>query len=761
MDTEENPTEVEGPPILLSQIELKNFKSVTSQTVALRPLSVFVGPNSAGKTTVIQSILMRVSPPGGMDSRLISLNDDVTKLHSMELVRRESARAGEMVAVGGQLSLRIDDATAPFLHRSILEELHRLRRAAMSRMGSEPEEVEASNEAQIAWTLFLETPIADEDDAPPGTAKVHSAQMMAAFCPADRAEHDHLHDYLLASAAVEDEDYTPILPAAIINVRFDHHGEAPFEEEPGSYRERRLLFRPESSEPHGRVSHPALTRPFGWMGPSCDVAYSKPQKGHPNRIWCSASAKELVIRNLLKAWEWTNSREFEEIQGKKERTGTKIEVPELNDEEMEEAWSEKWALLEREVVPQARDWVNTYFSYLAARSASDDGTLLVDRLPWIWFVDKKSYPAEDVDELGGYLSDLLDWTTSDEDDEPEEVRSPTIGPELDTNLLNTFSDCYDEDPARLTDLILDRVAEPPFAEGVWMAQNAAGTFRTLAYAIKNYFNNHVFHVGPLRAAPQTSYKISRAETRRNHVGDNGRNTINRLIRRSTTEVVCPSLHGEHETVPLKEAVSRWMGEGEDGYGLRQFSDYESDSFLDVIETFQVHQKGLKTPRHLSELGIGVSQVLPVVVQCLLAQPGEMVLLQQPELHLHPALQQRLGDFLLACARSGRQIILETHSEYLISRLALRVAEDQTGQIGDDLFNVLLTEKGDNGTEYKQADIDRYGSIKWPTDFFDEGASEAYNILRAGLEKQKVHLRDTAQSYVEAAQVTDEASEGST
>ena len=106
MDTEENPTEVEGPPILLSQIELQNFKSVASQTVALRPLSVFVGPNSAGKTTVIQSILMRVSPPGGMDSRFISLNDDVTKLHSMELVRRESAQAGEMVAVGGQRRCR-------------------------------------------------------------------------------------------------------------------------------------------------------------------------------------------------------------------------------------------------------------------------------------------------------------------------------------------------------------------------------------------------------------------------------------------------------------------------------------------------------------------------------------------------------------------------------------------------------------------------------------------------------------------------------
>ncbi len=765
MSTEENPTGVEGPPILLSQIELENFKSVTSQTVALRPLSVFVGPNSAGKTTVIQSILMRVRPPGGMDFGLISLNDDVTKLHSMELLLRESALEGEMVAVGGELSLRIDDAASPFLHRAGLEELHRLRRAAMNQRGGGPEEVEALNEVQVAWTLLLTTPIADEEDVPPGTAVVHSAHMLAAFSSTDRAEHDHLRALLPATDFDENEDYIPFLPAAVISARFDHHGKAPFEVEPRSYSRRPALFVPESSEPNGQVSHPALNRPYVPMGPSCDVAYSNPRRGYPSHIWCSASTKELVVKHLLHAWEHKDSREFEKMQAEKtEPKGTEIEVPELNEEDlqsrMEEAQSEIWALLEQTVIPQARDWVDTYFGYLAAQSAKDDGTLQVDRLPWMWFVDKNSYPAEDENELRDYLSALLDWAASDEDDEPEEVRSPTIGLDLDTNLLNIFTDCYNQDPTRLTDLVLDQVAEPPFAEGIWIEQAASQTFRTLGATIENYFDNHVFHVGPLRAPPQTSYAISRAETRRNHVGEQGEHTVNRLIHRSTTEVVCPALHGEHETVPLKEAVGRWMGEGEDGHGLRQFSGYESGSILDLIDIFQVRQEGLETPRHLSELGIGVSQVLPVVVQCLLAQPGEMVLLQQPELHLHPALQQRLGDFLLACARSGRQIILETHSEYLISRLALRVAEDQTGQIGDDLFNVLLTEKGDNGTEYKQADIDRYGSIKWPTDFFDEGAKEAFDILRAGLEKQKGHLLDAAQATEEAAQATDEASEGS-
>ncbi len=125
----------------------------------------------------------------------------------------------------------------------------------------------------------------------------------------------------------------------------------------------------------------------------------------------------------------------------------------------------------------------------------------------------------------------------------------------------------------------------------------------------------------------------------------------------------------------------------------------------------------------------------MVVQCLLAEPGSLVLLQQPELHLHPALQQRLGDFLLACARSGRQIILETHSEYLISRLALRVAEDPSDETSN-LVAVLLTQLGDNGTEYVPANIDRYGEVAWPRGFFDEGASEALATLQAGIKKQK-------------------------
>jgi predicted ATPase len=112
----------------------------------------------------------------------------------------------------------------------------------------------------------------------------------------------------------------------------------------------------------------------------------------------------------------------------------------------------------------------------------------------------------------------------------------------------------------------------------------------------------------------------------------------------------------------------------------------------------------------------------------------VLVLQQPELHLHPALQQALGDFLLALAKSGRQVILETHSDHLVSRLARRVAE--TDDAGDYVRLKLVHQTDEDGTVYQDAEIDDFGAIQWPEGFFDETSDEAIAILRAGLEKME-------------------------
>jgi len=138
--------------------------------------------------------------------------------------------------------------------------------------------------------------------------------------------------------------------------------------------------------------------------------------------------------------------------------------------------------------------------------------------------------------------------------------------------------------------------------------------------------------------------------------------------------------------------------------------------------------------YLTQVGSGVAQALPVVVMCLAAQPGAMLLIELPELHLHPAVQTRLGDLFLAMALSGRQVIVETHSEYLINRLRRRIAA-ATGDSLVPLVQIYFAEKKDGASTFRPLVVDRYGAIEsWPDGFFDESQIEIEQILLAGADK---------------------------
>ncbi|MBN0459309.1 AAA family ATPase, partial [Pseudomonas aeruginosa] len=115
------------------------------------------------------------------------------------------------------------------------------------------------------------------------------------------------------------------------------------------------------------------------------------------------------------------------------------------------------------------------------------------------------------------------------------------------------------------------------------------------------------------------------------------------------------------------------------------------SYLGVVEEFHTRDKGklgyelyVKTSpseewQDLTHVGVGVSQVLPIILMFLLSRKGDVLIFEQPELHLHPKIQSRLCDLFLVMAQTGTQCIIETHSEYLINRLRLRIAQDKTDQ----------------------------------------------------------------------------------
>lgn len=125
---------------------------------------------------------------------------------------------------------------------------------------------------------------------------------------------------------------------------------------------------------------------------------------------------------------------------------------------------------------------------------------------------------------------------------------------------------------------------------------------------------------------------------------------------------------------------------------------------------------------LADVGVGVSQVLPIVVQLALAH-GDLVLIEQPELHLHPRAQAELGDLLLDSVRAGNQLFVETHSEHLLLRILRRIRQ---GTASADDIRVLYVDTDATGASViKELRVNRRGDFvdEWPNGFFEERLDE--------------------------------------
>jgi len=193
----------------------------------------------------------------------------------------------------------------------------------------------------------------------------------------------------------------------------------------------------------------------------------------------------------------------------------------------------------------------------------------------------------------------------------------------------------------------------------------------------------------------------------------------------------PLPDGSVRSTQLGVAVNRWLIE----LGLADEAKANDLGRLGIGLTISPVGSGRDVD--LTSVGVGVSQILPVLLACLLARSGSLVLIEQPELHLHPAMQLRLADFLLACARSGRQIMIETHSEHLVNRLRLHVAQDETSTTGD-LVQLLFAEQEDGVTSYRTSQINPLGGLSedWPRGFLDVGSDEAGQLLRQTVLRQR-------------------------
>jgi predicted ATPase len=127
------------------------------------------------------------------------------------------------------------------------------------------------------------------------------------------------------------------------------------------------------------------------------------------------------------------------------------------------------------------------------------------------------------------------------------------------------------------------------------------------------------------------------------------------------------------------------------------------------DPFQIQIRVSGPAFNLIDVGYGVSQVLPILVDSLMGEKGQMFLMQQPEVHLHPRAQAELGTFLAELVkRDQKSFVIETHSDYLIERLRLDI-RDRVGLRPEDVL-ILYFQRGPKGVKIHPIRIDEQGNV---------------------------------------------------
>ena len=242
-------------------------------------------------------------------------------------------------------------------------------------------------------------------------------------------------------------------------------------------------------------------------------------------------------------------------------------------------------------------------------------------------------------------------------------------------------------------------------------------FLVFEKAFENLFSQ-IHYLGPLREHPRYDYIW---DEHPDDVGQRGENAIPALLLRRVQQD------------PIDNKILEWLVKLEiiDSYRLEPNLEQKGRYELYVTK----HKGGPEV--RLTDVGFAVAQVLPVLIMCYFAPEGSILILEQPEAHLHPKVQSELADVLIDVVKYRNvQIILESHSEHLLHRLTRRIAEERIS--ANDM--ALYFCKNDDGTSAaEKLKVDDYGNISnWPQNFFGDEMGDLVAKARAEIKRKKAN-----------------------
>lgn len=253
----------------------------------------------------------------------------------------------------------------------------------------------------------------------------------------------------------------------------------------------------------------------------------------------------------------------------------------------------------------------------------------------------------------------------------------------------------------------------------------------------NAFAN-IHYLGPLRS-PAKRYYLTSIDAKEDY--DTSGEFLPNIIRFNYYTIIQNILPLTDSLVDqeLYQAIDSWLYYIKTG---SQINNRKNKNELDISiskDVLEIAIKGLNNvdSHALIDSGFGYSQILPILVRGLLAPPNSTIIIEQPELHLNPALQVRLADFFVTLIKLGKQVIIETHSEHLVNAVRVIIAENE--EKINDKTKIYFFDSSNKELEIKELNILANGAMnEMPIHFFGEAANLTGRLLRA----QK-HLRDKA------------------
>jgi predicted ATPase len=261
----------------------------------------------------------------------------------------------------------------------------------------------------------------------------------------------------------------------------------------------------------------------------------------------------------------------------------------------------------------------------------------------------------------------------------------------------------------------------------------AGFLTDFALATESMLGS-IAYLGPLRNHPQRTYQWS-GDTPEG-VGQMGEYTIATILA-AQNEGRMLNRGPKRSKQAFAEFVATWLKE------LGVIHSFTVKPVAEGRKEFEVLVKTHpKAPEvKITDVGFGVSQVLPALVQAFYCPPNSTVWMEQPEIHLHPQVQAELADVFISAIRAREdgkernvQLIIESHSEHFLNRLQRRVAE---GAITPDDVAIYFCKRAGSATELEPLKLNLYGDIEnWPENFFGDEMADLTARTVAAMTRQQ-------------------------